>query len=400
MTFKCADQKISLSPRLLSSVRFVAVLCGLCVMFFVFGSSCAAHPQNIDISKPLQSIDEDITGFAYAPDGRLIYSVRRMFKTKLYDLQRDDIWLLESNGKRRRLLAGEKFTRGNAPFTYAVTSYRWSPNGRLILAQLLTTSVVDETGKTEDALMTLILDDNGKELRPGGLDSVIKDAFNASWMQDNSTIIYLTEVTKPRVLFSFKFINLASGPAGPAFDGRTFLDVDYLPHTNIAIAVERDRNLSGPPRLQRLDLLAQDDKELATLDGYEGGISLSPSGRKVAYYIDKEVLEVRDLASPNRVARVRIGLGNYQWSPDENRILLKRATEKKSGDLVWIDLPPLAATSSSPASASANIPVSQPVPVPILHDLTFRDFAISPDGRFLAVSPPGKRNLLVFPLPR
>ena len=379
-----------------SSLRTLCLLlCALCVYSFFFLFSAPA--QNLD--KPLQSIDDDITGFAYAPDGRLIYSVRRMFKTKLYDLQRDDIWLQESNGKRRRLLAGEKFTRGNAPFTYAVTSYRWSPNGRLILAQLLTTSVIDEAGKTEDALMTLILDDNGKELRPGGLDSVIKDSFDAAWMQDNSTIIYLTEVLKPRVLFSSKFMSLASGPAGPAFDGRTFLDVDYLPHTNIAIAVERDRNLSGPPRLQRLDLLAQDDKELATLDGYEGGITLSPSGRKVAYYIDKEVLEIRDLASPNHVARVRIGLGNYQWSPDENRILLKRATEKKSGDLVWIDLPPLVAAPPS-ASASVNIPLSQPIPVPILHGLTFRDFAISPDGRFLAVSPPGKRNLLVFPLPR
>ena len=384
----------SLSPSLLLYLcRIVCATAAFCVV-------PATRPQNIDISKPLQSVDDDITGFSYAPDGRIIYSVRRMFKTKLYDLQRDDIWLLESNGKRRRLLAGEKFTRGNAPFTYSVTSYRWSPNGRLILAQLLTTSVVDESGKTEDALMTLILDDNGKELHPGGLDSVIKDSFDASWMQDNSTVIYLTEVTKPRVLFSFKFINLSSGPAGPAFDGRTFLDVDYLPHTNIAIAVERDRNLSGPPRLQRLDLLAQDDKELATLDGYEGGITLSPSGRKVAYYIDKEVLEIRDLAAPTHFARVRIGLGNYQWSPDENRILLKRATEKKSGDIVWIDLPPLAAAPPATASTGSGIPVSQPIPVPILHGLTFRDFAISPDGRFLAVSPPGKRNLLVFPLPR
>jgi hypothetical protein len=387
-------------PSSLSSSNLLLHLGCLLGLIAVFSSAPASWPQNIDLSKPLQSIDEDITGFSYAPDGRLIYSVRRMFKTKLYDLQRDDIWLQESSGKRRRLLGGEKFTRGNAPFTYAVTSYRWSSNGRLILAQLLTTSVVDESGKTEDALMTLILDDNGKELHPGGLDSVIKDSFDASWMQDNSTIIYLTEVMKPRVLFSFKFINLASGPAGPAFDGRTFLDVDYLPHTNIAIAVERDRNLSGPPRLQRLDLLAQDNKELATLDGYEGGLTLSPSGRKVAYYIDKEVLEIRELAAPNHVARVRIGLGNYQWSPDETRILLKRATEKKSGDLVWIDLPPLTAAPTSSSSASSSIPISQPIPVPILHDLTFRDFAISPDGRFLAVSPPGKRNLLVFPLPR
>jgi hypothetical protein len=31
--------------------------------------------------------------------------------------------------------------------------------------------------------------------------------------------------------------------------------------------------------------------------------------------------------------------------------------------------------------------------------LTFRDFAISPDGRTLAVIPPGRRNLLLFPVP-
>jgi hypothetical protein len=34
-----------------------------------------------------------------------------------------------------------------------------------------------------------------------------------------------------------------------------------------------------------------------------------------------------------------------------------------------------------------------------LHGLTFRDFGISPDGHLLAVVPPGKRNLLLFPLP-
>jgi len=32
--------------------------------------------------------------------------------------------------------------------------------------------------------------------------------------------------------------------------------------------------------------------------------------------------------------------------------------------------------------------------------LSFRDFAISPDGRFLAIVPPGKRNLAIYPLPR
>jgi hypothetical protein len=35
----------------------------------------------------------------------------------------------------------------------------------------------------------------------------------------------------------------------------------------------------------------------------------------------------------------------------------------------------------------------------VLHGLSFRDFELSPDGRFLAVIQPGKRNLLVYPAP-
>src|SRR5437899_11682147 len=80
--------------------------------------------------------------------------------------------------------------------------------------------------------------------------------------------------------------------------------------------------------------------------------------------------------------------------PIYSRIFLKRAPEKKSGDLVWFPVPPLAAV-----SPNKDIPVSQPTPVPVLHGLSFREFSISPDGRLLGVVVPGKRNLLVFPLP-
>jgi dipeptidyl aminopeptidase/acylaminoacyl peptidase len=353
-----------------------------------------ARAQSPDLEKPLLNIDEDISAFAFAPDGRIVYSVRRNFHTKQYDLERDDIWLQEAGGKRRRLLQGEKFLRGNTPFTYTIDSFRWSPNGRLILAQLFTTSVVDDRGTTQDSMMTLALEDNGKEIR-GGEDSLLKDAYDACWLVDNATIVYLTEIVKPRVLFSFKYVNITAGPSGYVFEGRTFLDAYPIPRTNVAIGVERDRNLTGPPRLQRLELLAQDDRELATLDGYEGGISVSPSAKKVAYFIDREVLEVRDLTEPSKFARLRTGLGTFQWSPDETRILLKRAPEKKSGDLVWIEIPALTAHTAK----DAEPPVTQPALVPILHDLTFRDFAITPDGK-LAVVALGKRNLLVFPLPR
>jgi dipeptidyl aminopeptidase/acylaminoacyl peptidase len=357
---------------------------------------CGPPGSAQDLDKPVQSIDEDITAFGYAPDGRIAYAVNRPFKTKQYDLEHDDIWIQDAGGKRRRIFVGEKFQRGAAPFTYNVNTFRWSPNGHLLLAELFT-ATVDETGKTIDSTMTLVLDESGKEVRLGGEDNVIKDAAEASWLVDNATIIYLSEVVKPKVLFSFHYLNRAAGPAGHVFEGRTFLGFVPVPNSNTAFAVERDHNLSGPPRLQRLELLAQDDHELATLDGYEGGLSLSPSGTKIAYYIDREVLEIRDLTSPTRTARVRAGYGVFHWAPDESRILVKRSVEKKSGDLVWIDLPPLLAHGANDKDA---IPVAQPTPIPLLRGLTFREFAISPDGRFLAVIAPGRRNLAIYPLPR
>ena len=379
-----------MTPARFPLLRALCALCALCVNSFFFFAS-ASLAQNLD--KPLQSIDEEITAFAYAPDGRIVYSVYRKLKTKVYDLEHDDIWLQEANGKRRRLLEGQKFNRGNQPFSYIVDSLRWSPNGHAILVQLFTTTVVDDSGKAEDSFQTLLLDDSGREIRINKGDSVIPGAANAVWLSDNATIAYLSESLKPRLLFSLKFTRPATGALPSFYEGRTFRDIAWLPGANSAVAVEQDRGLAGPSRLQRLDLHSDDATELATLDSYEGGLSVSPSGKKVAYFLDKEILEIRDLASLNLVARLRIGLGVFRWSPDESRILLKRAVEKKSGDLVWIDLPPLT------ASSAHDVPISQPQPTSILHGLTFRDFAITPDGRSLAVVITGKRNLLVFPLP-
>ena len=379
-------------PCSVSRFRWLRRLCSLVCAAVGCCSLPPAKGQNLD--KPLQTIDEEITAFAYAPDGRIVYSVYRHFKTKEYDLEHDDIWLQDAGGKRRRLLEGQKFTRGNRPFSYIVNSFRWSPNGRMILAELLTTTVVDDSGRAEDSFQTMLFDDSGHEIRINKGDNVILDAANPTWLLDNAAIAYLSEAVKPRQLFSLKFTRPATGSFPSSYEGRTFRDIAWLPVANSAIAIEQNRTVTGPLRLQRLDLLTDNDKELATLDAYEGGLSVSPSGKKVAYFIDKEVLEIRDLTALNRAARIRIGLGVFRWSPDESRLLLKRSLEKKSGDLVWIDLPPLA------ASSGHDIPVSEPQPIPILHGISFRDFAISPDGRSLAVVITGKRSLLVFPLPR
>jgi hypothetical protein len=374
-----------------SRLRFLrlwsAVLCGV----FACCAIPSAHAQDLD--KPLQIIDEEITAFAFAPDGRIVYAVRRPYKTKKYDLEHDDIWIQDAGGKRRRILQGDKFTRGEQPFTYAVDSFRWSPNGRMVLAQFFTTAVLDESGKTQDATATLVLEGSGKEVKLGGTDSFINPGGNAQFLPDNLTIVYsIPAVRQVHPLYSFRFTNVATGPAGECFEGRTFLDSSPLPHGNAAIAVERDRAQAGPPRLQRLDLLAQEDRELATLDSYVGGLTVSPEGNKVAYFIDNEVLEVRDLSEPDHFVRVRVGLGVIRWSPDETEILVKRSPEKKSGDIVALAVPRL----TVPA-AGKPIPVLELTLNPVLHALAFRDFAISPDGKYLAVVAPGKRSLQLFP---
>src|SRR5215470_11923281 len=119
------------------------LILALALLLAFAGASVAAPPQ---FDKPTLSIDEEITAFAFAPDGRIAYAVNRGFKTKKYDLEHDDIWIAETNGKRKRLLEGNKFIRGDQPFTYQAESFRWSPNGRLLFAQLFT-STLDETGR-------------------------------------------------------------------------------------------------------------------------------------------------------------------------------------------------------------------------------------------------------------
>ena len=351
---------------------------------------CApAAAQNLD--KPVMNVDEEVTAFAYAPDGRIVFSVRRMFKTKKYDLQRDDIFIAESNGKKRRILEGQKFTHGDKPFTYQVESFTWSPNGHIVAVQLFTTTVDPEDEHRDDARALLLLDDSGHELHPAGPDPLVNEAEQPMWLRDNGTLVYLTEELSTRELFSMRYLYMSSGPATKVFEGRTFAGAVRIPGSNAAIAVERDRNMEGPPRLQRLELLGQEDQELATLDGFYGGLSISPSGTKLAYFLDKEVLEIRDLAKPNRVARMRVGLGVLQWNLEETQIYVKRTVEKKSADLVSFRVPVLVAHAKGQA-----VVVEEPEPRQLLHGLAVREYGLSADGRFLAVVLPGKRNLQVF----
>src|SRR5208337_141440 len=296
------------------------------------------------------------------------------------------IWIMEAGGKRKRIFEGQKFGPSDKLFTYQVESFTWSPNGRIIAVQLFTTSMDPDAGARDDAPALLLLEDSGRELHPSGKDPLVMDAQNPLWLRDNQTLVYLTSSDTPAGLFSLQYLNISSGPAGKTFEGAS-----RISGSNAAIAIERNRNMDGPPRIQRLELLAQEDKEVATLDAYAGGIQVSPGGTRVAYFIDKEVLEIRDLTAPVRIARMRVGLGVLEWSADESRIYLKRTIEKKSADLVTFRVPELRAY-----PPHSDIPVLEPDPRMLLHGLTVREYSLSPDGRFLAVVLPGKRNLQSF----
>lgn len=390
-----------------SGMSLAAILALVVALFMalVWAGGPAAPPARAQ-GEPVRTINEEITAFAYAPDGRIAYAVRHVYKSKHYVMQRDDIWAEGSDGKRRRLVNSEKFILGEGPFSYSVDSFRWSRDGRRILAELFTTQAIEGQDRPHDQIMLLMLEDEGKELKTPNPESQVPDAAGGAWMDGGQTVLYLREAVKPGLLFSIDMAQPGAGPNAPAgarhralFSGRTFVDAGFDPAKNVVFAVERDRNLSGPPRLQRFDLNEETDTELATLSEYAGNISISPSGTKAAYYIDREVIEIRDLIAPHRAARMRIGLGVFQWAPDEKRLLLKRSTEKKSGELVWIDVPPLAEIAPHKEDeAGEAIPVTQVEFQPLLHGLTFRDFQISPDGKLLAVVPPGKRNLVIYPV--
>lgn len=54
------------------------------------------------------TVADDCTAFAWAPDGRLAYSTKHVLETKRLDIERDDVWILEKNGARRKIFSGKK----------------------------------------------------------------------------------------------------------------------------------------------------------------------------------------------------------------------------------------------------------------------------------------------------
>jgi dipeptidyl aminopeptidase/acylaminoacyl peptidase len=397
-------------PRLLALPFLLATI-------FLFFANCAAQEN------PAFKIDDNLTRFAFFSGGRIAYSTRHVYSVKKIQLQRDDVWIAEADGKKRRILLGEKFVRGTGPFSYTVRGLRWSPDGSKLAVELGTSEMINDDGDTREGVMTLLLDDTGREITIPGADSVIPGAVDAAWMTDGASVVYLTENTRgdgkaagaaakasakataadasenpterpaPVKLFTMNRVKPFAEGVSALFQGRLFSAVAWNTKQDGGVGVEREAGAKEISRLVLLDLPPENSRELGILEGFAGGLSISPSGRKVAYWIDNERLEIREIDSPNRMARVRVALGTLAWSADETRVLVKRGAALRSGGLAWVTLPQLVTVGAGAAPATVEV-----APRTILHELEFRQFDISPDGKFLGVVEPGKRNLLVYPV--
>ena len=328
---------------------------------------------------PVLSVNEDCTAFAFGPGERIVYAVRHVFGELHFDLERDDFWLHEPGKKDRKILNAQRDLVTGQAFSYVVRGIHWSPDGAKLAAELFTTTVLDRRGNTKDQLMTLLFEDNGKEIVIPGSGSLMPDAVNPAWLADAATLVFLVEEEKKLHLFSIQSVRPALGGAHRLFPDAQYLAVAWLEKTGQALAVKPGPPPIGKPHLVLLDLATQEIRELAQLEGFSGGLSISPSGKQVAYFRDPEHFEVRALADLQHPRTLKLLSGAYYWSPDESRILLKSAPARKSGTLQWVRL--------SDGSAQD-----------LFHGLSVHEVAISPDGLFLGLLSPGKRTLNVYPL--
>jgi hypothetical protein len=346
--------------------------------------------------RPSATIIEDCNTFAVSANNRIVYSVPHMKRVKHIIIERDDVSVADLIGKGKIIVERDKFMPVPPPVTYVVNGLTWAPDGRHIAMTMTTISAEgDDKGSDDDndtgnpqqdsqriampsngKKVVALLDDEGHEVKVGGSKTrFIENASNGAWLADGQTAVYLTGINPYKIVR----VRLSDGQSSTLFEEHTFDAVVWDAARNEAFAVSQNLSISGKTALMQLDLIHEGVREITRLPNFQGQLTVSASGKRVGYFMDGDTIEVRDLASPLKFVRVRTGPGKFEFSHDDQRILLKRGPVDKSGSLVWVGLADNSFT-------------------PILHGLEFHDFEITPDGNTVIVMDPGKGILKIYPL--
>jgi hypothetical protein len=365
--------------------------------------------------KPVATFDQDVQAFAISQDNHIIYAVQRMKRVKKIIVEHDDFWVGDIDGKRKKIIDGDKFNpapgseedvppaeaadeqddkakkgKKHAPIppqhSYQVDSLTWSPDSRRIVVKMDTSLMAQPQGTVVQQLdeqqtvrpntLLYLMDAEGRQIQiQGSKTSTLADAFNADWLADGATLVYLSKTSGN--FSQMNSLRPSDGKTRVLFEGHTFSAVSWDTKRNQAFAIEESTQAVAPPKIVQLDLANEKRKELAPLEEYAGFLTISPSARKIAYFRNGDTLEVREVVNPEKTIQVRVAIGQFQWDRSEQRVLLKRGEPQKSGDLVWVGL--------------YNGQFE-----PFFHGLEFHNFAIAPDGGTAAVTEPGKRALVLY----
>ncbi len=364
--------------------------------------------------KQVATFDQDVQAFAISQDNQIVYAVQRMKRVKKIIVEHDDFWVGNIDGKRKKIIDGDKFNptpgadeelpppepdeedasgkkgKKHTPVppqhSYQVDSLTWSPDGRRIAVKMDTSMMAQPQGTVVQQLdeqqtvrpntLLYLMDADGRQIQiQGSKTSTLSDAFNPDWLADGGTLVYLSKTSG-----NFSQINAlrpSDGHSHVLFEGHTFTAVSWDTKRNQAFAIEESTTSISPPKIVQLDLVGGKLKELAPLEEYAGFLTISPSASKIAYFRNGDTLEVREVANPSKPVQVRVAIGQFQWDRSETRILLKRGEPQQSGDMVWVGL------------YDGRFD-------PFYHGLEFHNFAIAPDGGSVAVTEPGKRELVIY----
>lgn len=388
------NQSLGGDVKIRTDLRFFSLL-----ILAVIGCVFAMQPLTLRAQgNPKFVVDEDVQAFDIAANNSIVYAVPRLKRVRRLVIERDDISITTGPGKIRKIVDAEKFMPFPPPAGYIVDSLAWSPDGRRIAVnmslQKAPPGYETKEGKKKGNLgedeedqkpissvtggrVIALLDDDGHEIKVANSKArFIEEATHGTWLADDSTVVYQTGGGP----YGIARVRPTDGKVDGLFEGHTFNAIVWDAKNNRAYAISEGLGIHRGLTLVRLDLFKELVTDIAHIETYQGALSLSPSGTKIAYFEDGDYIDVIDTSNPSKNTRVRTGYGRFEWARDERHVVLKRGPSERSNILLWVGLYDESFTS-------------------ILHGLEYHDFHIAPDGNLIAVTDPGKRELKVYSLP-